>query len=219
MSDNKPDDISKRTAMRDAAGGAFELATRYMPAARVVKNFDPKLFKDLYEAADAGGLPKDFTDVHGRRFFRPPGAIPEDEFLKACSTCGKCVEVCPENCIKPSDGSIDIAKNTPMLMPNHSPCTLCGDCMEICPTGALVMTNVGDIRIGIAVIEPETCIGHMGEECRECLEFCPLEPEAISLDGTKPKVDSRICTGCGLCVEGCPTKPQSIIVLPRPKRT
>jgi translation initiation factor RLI1 len=77
---------------------------------------------------------------------------------------------------------------------------------------------VGEIRIGIAVVEPDTCLGYLGKTCRACHEACPLEPNAIDFNASVPKVDSRICTGCGLCVEDCPTKPSSIVVLPRPAR-
>src|SRR5881394_339029 len=31
---------------------------------------------------------------------RPPGALPEDQFLSTCSRCAKCVQVCPAECIK-----------------------------------------------------------------------------------------------------------------------
>ena len=33
------------------------------------------------------------------RFLRPPGALPENEFLARCLHCGQCAQVCPFNCI------------------------------------------------------------------------------------------------------------------------
>ena len=139
--------------------------------------------------------------------------------MLVCSKCNKCVEACPEKVIVRSNGKDGGTDGTPMLRPNHGACTLCGECMEVCPTGALKKTPVGEIRIGIAVVEPDTCLGYLGKTCRVCHDACPLEPNAIDFDATVPKVDSRICTGCGLCVHDCPTKPSSIVVLPRPKRS
>ena len=37
-----------------------------------------------------------------RRFIRPPGALPEAEFLTTCERCRKCVEVCPVDAIFPA---------------------------------------------------------------------------------------------------------------------
>lgn len=218
---DKPENPEKREALRRLAGDAVKTATRLVPGSRIVENWDPDLFKKLYEGGVSkhAALPRDFTDMHGRKFFRPPGAIHEDRFNEVCSKCSKCVEACPEHVIIRSNGKDGGTEGTPILRPNHGPCTLCGDCMEVCPTGALQKTPVGEIRIGIAVVEPDTCLGYLGKSCRACHEACPLDPNAIDFDATMPKVDSRICTGCGLCVQACPTKPPSIVVLPRPKRS
>jgi MauM/NapG family ferredoxin protein len=218
---DKPENPDKREAMRRLAGDAAKFATQWVPGSRIVRNWDPDLFKKLYDSGTAvhKAVPKDFVDMHGRKFFRPPGAIHEDKFNDTCARCNKCVQVCPEQVISPAKDKEGAPIGTPMLRPNHGACTLCGDCMEICPTGALKPTPVGEIRIGIAVIEPDTCLGYQGKTCRACHDACPLEPNAIEFDANMPKVDSRICTGCGLCVHACPTKPPSIIVLPRPARS
>lgn len=221
MADDKPADPDKRKAMRQMAGEAVKQATRLVPGSRIVQNWDSELFQKLYESGmhRKQALPKDFTDMHGRKFFRPPGALSEQAFLDACSRCGKCVQACPEKVIHVAREGDGPQPGTPVLRPNHGACTMCGDCMAVCPTGALKPTPVGEIRIGIAVIEPDTCLGYLGKACTACHDACPLEPNAIDFDGTVPKVDSRICTGCGLCVHACPTKPPSIVVLPRPARS
>lgn len=218
---DQPQNPDKREAMRRFAGDAAKFASDWVPGSRIVRNWDPGLFKKLYESGEAkhAVAPRDFTDMHGRKFFRPPGALHEDEFLETCSKCLKCVEACPEDIIFEARQDAGPPPGTPILKPNTDPCIMCGDCMEACPTGALKETPVGEMRIGIAVIEPDTCLGYRGKTCRECHDACPLEPNAIDFDATVPKVDSRVCTGCGLCVEACPTKPPSVIVLPRPKRS
>ena len=32
---------------------------------------------------------------------RPPGAVPEDEFLRRCTRCGQCMRICPTNTLQP----------------------------------------------------------------------------------------------------------------------
>jgi MauM/NapG family ferredoxin protein len=219
MADSKgPSDPSKRDSIRQFAGEAAKYATQFVPGSRLVQNFDPALFRRLYEEGQTPAPAGDFVDMHGRRFFRPPGAIHEEAFAATCSKCQKCVAACPEHVIHAAGKNEGAAEGTPVLRPNHGACTLCGDCMAACPTGALKPTPVGEIRIGIAVIQPDTCLGYQNKTCRACHDACPLEPNAIDFDATVPKVDSRVCTGCGLCVHACPTKPPSVLVLPRPAR-
>lgn len=222
-SGNKPTDGDKRAAMRYFAGQSARFAGRWVPGARIIRNlenFDPDVFEKLYNdgAQRKKSTQREYLDMHGRNFFRPPGALHEDEFLKTCEKCGKCAEACPEDIIHFAKENEGPPEGTPIIRPNHEPCIMCGDCMEACPTGALKPTPVSKMRIGIAVVDSESCIGYAGTECRDCHDACPLEPNAIAFDELKPMVDSRVCTGCGLCVEACPTRPPSIVVLPRPKR-
>ena len=44
--------------------------------------------------ADRIDLPQQMT----RTLLRPPGALPEAEFLEVCYRCGNCVEACPRRC-------------------------------------------------------------------------------------------------------------------------
>ncbi len=219
MPDSRPAEPDKRKAMREMATGAFDFAARFMPGAGLIKRLDFDALKLLYGGVEDDISAPKYLDMHGRTFFRPPGALAEAEFLETCSRCKKCVEACPEQVITPAQAHMGAPLDTPILMPNIGPCTLCGDCMDICPTGALKPTPVGEVRIGIAVVEPRTCLGYLGQDCTACREACPLEPNAINFDGKAPKVDSRVCTGCGLCVKVCPTEQPSIVVLPRPARS
>ncbi|MCC6572641.1 MAG: 4Fe-4S dicluster domain-containing protein [Planctomycetes bacterium] len=219
MTDSRPAEPDKRKAIKQMASGAFDFATTYLPGAGLIKRLDFDALRALYGGAEDDDSAPKYEDMHGRTFFRPPGALAEKEFLETCSRCKKCVEACPEQVITPAQSHMGAPLDTPILMPNIGPCTLCGDCMDICPTGALKPTPVGEVRIGIAVVEPRTCLGYLGEACTACHDACPLEPNAIAFEGKQPKVDSRICTGCGLCVKACPTEQPSIVVLPRPKRS
>jgi ferredoxin-type protein NapG len=96
--------------------------------------------------------------------------------------------------------------------------------MKACPTGALVLVQqVQDIDMGLAVLEPGRCLrgpggylpgGSGGEDCRICVDQCPLGESALGIDAAG-RVDVRPgCVGCGVCERACPTEPASIIVQP-----
>ena len=70
---------------------------------------------------------------------RPPGAIEDTEFLKACIKCGKCVEACPYDSLKLASPGDNKAIGTPFFEPRKIPCYMCTDfpCTEACPSGAL----------------------------------------------------------------------------------
>ncbi len=172
---------------------------------------------------------------------RPPGALPEQKFLAKCIKCGICVEDCPYNTLllaKPGDQQ---PIGTPYFIPRMTPCYMCGDipCIQGCPTGALDISLVSErnkkgtarldinrARMGLAVIDRETCIAYWGMQCDVCYRACPLIDEAITVDFTRndrtgkhaflaPAVNSDYCTGCGLCERACITEKASIFILPR----
>ncbi len=70
------------------------------------------------------------------KFLRPPGALPEEQFLSLCTRCLKCVEVCPWwGYITPVLLSESvISAGTPKL---RYSCPHCLRCVSACPTGAL----------------------------------------------------------------------------------
>lgn len=148
---------------------------------------------------------------------RPPGALdPDDAFLDACTRCGDCIPVCPVDAIitiEESDGRM-----LPAIDPGLRPCRLCDDlpCIAACPDGALVAPEGGAaaVRIGIAKVDPRTCITFKGELCTRCYDACPYPDKAIMMIGHRPLVGSAACTGCGLCQYACPTHPTSITVIP-----
>jgi MauM/NapG family ferredoxin protein len=146
---------------------------------------------------------------------RPPGAVQENEFLQKCIRCRKCVEVCPYESIRVSNGFWGIDHGTPYIVPRKKPCYLCMECPPVCPTGALKhITKKEEVRMGIAVINESTCLAYNGILCRACFERCPMYREAIVLhQEVYPKVIAEKCTGCGVCENVCLTETPSIIVL------
>ena len=141
---------------------------------------------------------------------RPPGALPEEDFLKACIKCGLCAEACvnresniDKETGKQRPGTLKMAKGgdhklvgTPFFTPRGVPCYMCDDipCVPVCPSGALdeasVTNDKGELDInmaqmGLAVVHKESCIAYWGLQCDACYRACPLLDEAISLEYQK----------------------------------
>lgn len=172
---------------------------------------------------------------------RPPGALKEKNFLKACIKCGQCVEACPYDTLKLAEPGDDIANGTPYFEPRTIPCYLCTEmpCTTVCPSGALDLkelskeeenANINNSKMGLAVIHKESCLAHWGIRCEACYRACPLVGEAITLDyevnkrtgmhaKLLPIVHSDVCTGCGVCEQACVVEKAAIFVLPLDKAT
>jgi len=162
---------------------------------------------------------------------RPPGALPEADFLAACVRCGLCVRDCPYDTLKLAELGDSVATGTPYFEARKIPCEMCDDipCVVACPTGALdrELTDIEDARMGLAVlIDQETCLNFLGLRCDVCYRVCPVIDEAITLERIHnprsdrhalflPTVHSEHCTGCGKCEQACVLPGESAIkVLP-----
>ena len=171
---------------------------------------------------------------------RPPAALPEHDFLRTCIKCGQCAEACPYDTLimaKPGDG---LPMGTPYFIPRDIPCYMCTDipCVPPCPTGALDQAAVTSViegkeeldinkaRMGLAVVDHESCIAFWGIQCDACYRACPILGEAITIEFLRnertgkhaklvPVVHADYCTGCGLCEHACVTEKAAIFVLPR----
>jgi len=142
---------------------------------------------------------------------RPPGALIEPEFLKYCTRCYQCIDVCPADALHPAGISGGIPNfGTPVL--DWKKCIFCMNCIRTCPTGAIKRISRDDIDIGNAVINHDTCLTWSGQsKCDICYNACRYD--AIKLDKKiYPVVLEDPCTGCGACERKCPTNPKSIVV-------
>lgn len=175
---------------------------------------------------------------------RPPGALPEEEFLSACIRCGRCSDACPNRCIVAftSDTAREHALvpgrrqlGTPVLFPRRQACMLCNGahgenllCTEACPSGALQLTSkapaaiLDGVHMGTAEVDTNICYSFNGASCGVCVRACPFEGSALRAGmWEKPLVDPAVCVGCGLCERSCVHYPQAIRVRPstsdRPK--
>jgi polyferredoxin len=173
------------------------------------------------------------TDWHPG-LVRPPGAVAEDEFLKRCLRCGRCMRACPTNVLQPAGAEAGVeALWTPVLRNRigTSGCQLhCVACGEVCPSGAIEPFTLdrklgrgehageGPIRMGTAFVDRSRCLPFAFDTpCIVCQETCPVSPKAIVLrdvvarrpDGAEillrqPLVDPSRCNGCGVCEHDCP---------------
>jgi len=130
---------------------------------------------------------------------RPPGALPEEEFLKRCIKCGQCMRACPTNIIVPGglDGGMENLW-TPVLnfRSGTSGCQLtCTACGYMCPTAAIRPITLseklgvnefaasGPVRIGTAFVDRTRCLPWaMNTPCIVCQENCPVTPKAIYIE-------------------------------------
>lgn len=156
---------------------------------------------------------------------RPPGALPELEFLHACLRCGSCADHCPADAIQlagdddPRVLADPRQRGTPFVLPSERACVICDElaCMKVCPSGALKLVARGEIRMGFAIVDHATCVRSRGECCTICVDVCPIGRDAIRVgsDGRIEVMDPSCggvgCTGCGVCEERCPTRPARAI--------
>lgn len=159
------------------------------------------------------------------RYLRPPGALPPGEFESRCTRCGKCVEVCPAHAIRLD--SYDMSTDgMPTILAATQPCVVCDTlaCMNNCPSGALQVIERLNIKMGTAKVDRDTCRRESGEDCRFCIEACPIDgtgatPPALAAifihaETGRIRVRKNVCIGCGLCESRCPVDPPAITIQP-----
>ncbi len=167
------------------------------------------------------------------RLIRPPGSVPERDFMERCIRCAECMKVCPNNALHPAFLESGLEGFwTPILIPRigycEPTCVLCG---QVCPTGAIQKINedqklgnpvrhIEPIKIGTAFYDQGRCLPwSMATPCIVCEEFCPTSPKAIWVEEIdvpdrnghmvhvqRPHVDPQLCIGCGACEKVCPVQ-------------
>jgi NAD-dependent dihydropyrimidine dehydrogenase PreA subunit len=137
------------------------------------------------------------------------------------------LKVCPENVLRPAGFELGIdGLWTPIVATDLSGCRpSCNNCGQVCPTGAireLPLREKRAARLGLAVVNAETCLPHCGKEaCGLCVDACAeagygaIEYVRVGIeydDRGMPVGDSGFlapvvledrCVGCGLCQARC----------------
>ncbi len=154
---------------------------------------------------------------------RPPGSLPEPEFLARCVRCGACMKVCPTNALQPAAGEAGTEGLwTPVLKMKLGYCEYeCTLCAQVCPTKAirdLPLAEKQKVRIGLAFFDRNRCLPYASARtCIVCEEHCPTPRKAIWFEEVEvagpeggrvrvkqPRVDPELCIGCGICENKCP---------------
>lgn len=157
---------------------------------------------------------------------RPPGSVPEADFLNLCIRCGECYKVCPNNVLQPLGFELGFEGLwTPAVKASWSGCEpSCNNCGQACPTGAiraLALDEKRVVRMGLAIVK-QNCLPLAGREaCQLCVDECnaagyhaidfirvgtEMEPDGTPIEDTgflAPLVNRDACVGCGLCQTRC----------------
>lgn len=167
------------------------------------------------------------NDPDAYRPVRPPGSVPEQEFLEMCIRCGECFKACPNNVLQPEGFQQGLEGLwSPMVVADWAGCeSSCNACGQVCPTGAIRALPLAEkkvARMGLAIVNTETCLPFAGrEECDLCVQECnsagyhaieftrvgtEVDEQGTPIDGTgysAPVVLADQCVGCGLCQTRC----------------
>jgi len=162
---------------------------------------------------------------------RPPGALPEPDFLDLCVRCAECMKVCTTNALQPVlfEAGLDGAFS-PRFMGRIGYCEYnCTLCSQVCPTGAIKLLPLAEKQKFImakAVFDKKFCLPFAkAESCITCEEHCPLPEKAIRFkdaEVTHPVTKRRVavkqpyivwslCIGCGICETKCPIEGPSAV--------
>jgi MauM/NapG family ferredoxin protein len=147
---------------------------------------------------------------------RPPGALPEPDFLTRCVRCGECMKACATNTLQPvwlKAGLEGIF--SPVMIPRLAACAMhCNVCGQVCPTGAirdLPLVEKNHAKVGTAWIVRQNClVWEQDKKCLVCDECCPYNALSFQpvpgLRNAAPFVVENRCTGCGWCETKCPVE-------------
>jgi len=115
------------------------------------------------------------------RPLRPPGSVPEDQFLDLCIRCGKCFKVCPGPVLHAAGMEYGLESMwTPVARPEYAGCHQdCNFCTQVCPTGAIQPLDIAvkrRVHMGLARVNTSICLPFRSDGRRDC-DLCYSECE------------------------------------------
>jgi NAD-dependent dihydropyrimidine dehydrogenase PreA subunit len=179
----------------------------------------------LAGAATASGA--NLSDPNSWRPVRPPGSLPEQQFLQACIRCGECFKACPNDVLHAMGFQQGFEGLwTPHVVADWAGCeSSCNACGQVCPTGAIRALPLEEKKvchIGLAEVNLQTCLPYAGREaCQLCVDECihagyhaieftrvrtEVDAAGNPVEGSgfvAPVVLAEKCVGCGLCQTRC----------------
>ena len=163
-----------------------------------------------------------FTRLQGKRqLIRPPGAIPETEFMRTCVRCAECMKSCPTNTLQPCLWESGLAGLwTPKMDLRFAACEQnCNVCGKVCPTQAIRSLSLEEkthAKVGTALLNRDLCLVWAQDKlCLICDEICPYNAIVFrTVEGyRRPVVIASRCNGCGFCEQRCPVQGESAIIV------
>ncbi|TWT50465.1 putative electron transport protein YccM [Rubripirellula amarantea] len=178
-------------------------------------------------AATAKAFGASLDDPDSVRPVRPPGSVPEKEFLEMCIRCGECFKACPNNVLQPEGFEQGLEGLwAPLVNADWAGCeSSCNACGQVCPTGAIRPLPIEEkkvTRMGLAIVNEATCLPYAGTgDCDLCVQECnaagyhaieytqvgtQTDENGLPIEGTgflAPIVLEDACVGCGLCQTRC----------------
>ncbi len=151
----------------------------------------------------------------------PPGAQSIRHFDQHCTACQLCVQVCPNQVLRPSTDLMRLMK--PEASYERGYCRPeCTKCSEVCPAGAIHLIDRAEkssTQVGHAVWVEKNCVVNTdGVSCGNCARHCPTGAiQMVPKDANDPKspqipaINTERCIGCGACEHLCPSRPFSAI--------
>jgi ferredoxin len=158
---------------------------------------------------------------------RPPGSVPEEDFLQQCIRCGECFKACPNSVLQPMGFAQGLEGLwTPEVKADWAGCeSSCNACGQVCPTGAIRALPLEEkkvARMGLAIVNEQTCLPFAEREaCQLCVDECnaagyaaieftyvgtEADADGLPIPDTgylAPVVMADKCVGCGLCQTRC----------------
>jgi ferredoxin-type protein NapF len=139
---------------------------------------------------------------------RPPWAMGEAHFIRACTRCGACVAACSTGLLAQGTGGFPEADF------RRAHCTFCTDCAHACAENARQSRQPPALDFSpglppwvLQVTISTACLPRQGVSCRSCEDNC--EAGAIRFAPcqgypAQPEITKSRCIGCGECVAPCP---------------
>jgi len=106
--------------------------------------------------------------THQARLRIDPGRKPGQHKVMFCTSCQKCIDVCPEKALRwhPENGAVELLSER---------CNNCAECVAICPTKVILQSDAGITFDDGDVLDWYPVICDLCDGVPECARICPTE--------------------------------------------